>query len=435
MKRILTILTVITVHSLCAEQYVMQEVGALTHAKMPLAIGIVGKNKELKKVSQIIKHDLEFTDQFAVSLKKISHVESKDDVTHWYKQGYSLVVFIEGEGDKYTWRLYDTLDARMIKGKTIYSQDTASLRQRGHYLADELWPELTGNQGYFSTKIVYGKQVCQRGRNCKRYIYVRDITDSDGLSEEVLVASPTINIVPRWNRDPQHPLVLFSQYRSTNIALVAVDMKGKKKVVSNFDGVNMQVAYSPQGNEVVYCLSRNPNNKFASHLTSQLYYYCNDSANKECLKRLTHNPGNNFAPHWGPDQTLFFASDATKSGNPNICWMNLKDQTTQWLTENVYATSPNYCPANNKLAYARIVEKRMQLWLYDIASREHKQLTFDPTEKDDCTWSPCGNFLSYSVEINGRSRIAIYNMHTREQKFLTSEDEDCSYPAWSPYSV
>jgi Tol biopolymer transport system component len=115
--------------------------------------------------------------------------------------------------------------------------------------------------------------------------------------------------------------------------------------------------------------------------------------------------------------------------------MNLKDQTTQWLTENVYATSPTYCQANNKLAYARIVDKKMQLWLYDLALKEHKQLTFDSTDKDDCTWSPCGNFLSYSVEEKGKSRIAIYNMLTRNQKFLTSEYEDCSYPAWSPYRV
>ena len=367
----------------------------------------------------------------------------KNDITQWYTQGFPLAVFIDSTDSHkaFEWRLYDTLDAQMINGKKISKIEKTEIRPMAHKLSDEIWPALTGNQGFFSTKIAYGKEVCRSSRkknwrNCKKYIFMRDATDATGVSEQLLVSTPTINIVPRWNRDAQHPLILFSQYRESNIALVSVDLKGKKKVVSNFDGVNMQVAFSPEGRQVVYCLSRPPSSQFAQHITSQLYYYSQDSgAQKELFKRLTTNHGNNFAPSWGPENTIFYATDATKNGMPNICWQDLKNNNIAWVTQGCYATSPSFCATNNKLVYTKMVNKKMQICLYDIKTNKHEQLTFDDTNKDDCSWSVCGNLISYSVELDGRNRIGVYNLMTKEQQLITAENEDCTYPSWSPYYV
>jgi len=413
---------------------ILEEFGAQQFSKMPLLVGLIHPDRELKKIAKVLKNDLEFTQQFEVTIQKVRSVESKDQIVQFSHEGFSLVVFLQPDekAGGYTWRMYDTLDARMVKGKNVSTHETG--RVVAHHIADELWPELTSAPGFFSTKIVYGKQVCRLVRNCKKNICIRDATDVTGESEQVLVSTPTINIVPRWNRDPHHPLILFSQYQPANIALVSVDMQGHRKIVSNFDGVNMQVAYSPEGKQVVYCLSQSPRKEFTPHITSQLYYYSVDPiTHKNIFKKITHNPGNNFGPCWGPEETIFYSSDATKNGMPNICWHNLKDNSVSWLTSNSYAASPHYSQAANRLVYTKMVNKKMQLWMYDLNSKEHEQITFDNTDKDDCSWSPCGNMISYSMEEKGHARVALFNVKTKQHYFITAEGEDCSYPAWSPY--
>ncbi len=433
MKRNILILCTLLVTALnAAEQVALQEMNARENAKMPLLVGLLHEDAELKGIGEVLKKDLEFTGQFTVTVEKVAELTSKRQVRDWFTKGFPLIVYLKPASKGYEWRVYDTADVRMIKGKKIQKLGN-NLRGWAHALADEVWLELTGSPGFFSTKIVYGKEMCRRGRNCKKYIFMRDATDVEGISEEILSSSPTISVAPRWDRDLENPTVIYSEYTKTNVRLIAVNMKGKKRVVSDFEGVNMQVCYSPEGREVVYCLSRAPYAKMRQHQTSQLYHYRMDLITNEVLfTRLTTNPGNNFSPCWGPNNTLFYSSDATKNGLPNICWYNFTTKETTWLTQDSYATSPSYNPLTNKLVYTKMMNKKMQLFEYDITKKEHRQLTFDDSNKDDCSWSPCGTLISYSLETKGKSRIGIFNMNTQSQMFLTSEGEDASYPSWSP---
>ena len=432
MKKIFVLISV----SLCAlnavDPITLDTVNAQKHKKMHVLFGLISPDEELKNLSQLIKNDLEFTGQFSIDADELSELKTKKQIKKLFAKGYSLAIYLKPSSGGFEWYLYDTSSAQMLSGKKIQKKQ-GHPRVIAHAVSDELWPALTGNIGFFSTKIVYGKEVCRRGRDCKKYIYTRDATDLDGTTEELLVASPTISISPRWNRDLNNPMVLYSEYTKTNVRLIAVNMKGKRSVVSDFEGVNMQVSYSPEGKEVVYCLSRAPHSRMKPHSTSQLYHYGNDpDTNEATFKRLTSNNGNNFAPCWGPNETLFYTSDASHNGLPNICWYNFKDKKMAWLTQNSYATSPNYSPVSNKLVYSKMVNRIMQLCEFDLGTKQHRQLTFSATNKDDCSWSPCGNIIAYSEEIKGRGRLAMLNLLTREHYYLTPEGENYSYPSWSP---
>lgn len=417
---------------MAAERIEVNDLAAQEHERMNILFALIKPTSDLKKVGAVIEHDLAFTKQFAVTSDTSKALTNAQEIKQLSVQGYPLVVYLQPVKGGYEWRLYDTLDARMVKGKKV-QQGTLSNRELAHVIADDLWAELTGSAGFFSTKIVYGKEMQRRGRNCKRYLYMRDAADVTGESEQLLVSTPTISVAPRWNRDLNNPLVLYSEYTKTNVRLIAVNMKRQRRIVSNFDGVNMQVAYAPQGGEVVYCLSRAPRGNFKPHMTSQLYHYAQDPESKKTVfTRLTSNQGNNFSPCWGPADTLFYACDATPSGLPNICWYDLKTKRISWITQGCYATSPNYCAATNKVVYTKMVNKKMQLWEYDLGAQQHNQLTFDETNKDDCSWSPCGTHVTYSIEQKGKNRVAILNTLTGEQHLLTAEKEDCCYPAWSP---
>lgn len=250
-----------------------------------------------------------------------------------------------------------------------------------------------------------------------RYIYVADY---DGSDPQVLVDMPTITVAPRWNGDIRNPLLFYSEYTNTNVRLMVVDMHKKRKIASNFDGINMLPAFSQDGKSVVYCASRGDG-------CCQLYRY-----QKGELQRLTHNYGNNISPVLADNgQRVYFCSDF-QTGNPQIFVSDLQTGLTKRITKGGYCTSPAYCPKREQLAYTKMVNRTMQIYVYDCQKKTHRQLTQDAGNKHECTWSPCGNYILFSLEQGGNGRIAILNLLTNERRYLTTAQSHCCYPAWSP---
>jgi tol-pal system beta propeller repeat protein TolB len=280
-----------------------------------------------------------------------------------------------------------------------------------------VWPVLTGQPGLFSTKIAYSKEVRKKGKKVLMEVWHADF---DGGNAKLLPGQQrTINMSPRWNRDSNNPMLFYSEHTNKKVQLVAVDMVGRRKVVSNFDGVNMQVAFSSDGKKAVFSSSRGGG-------TCQLYFY-----EQGKLQKLTHNNGNNIAPSFSDDaQTLFYCSDAqTKS--PQIYRYEFKTGKAERVTDGGFCVSPSYCQHNDMLAYSKMVGGTMQVFLYDLKTKTHQQVTFDAGNKDECSWSPCGNYLLFAVETRQESRLAVFNRITKDQRFVTPKGSVCCYPSWS----
>lgn len=314
------------------------------------------------------------------------------------------------------WRLYDTTQAVMLKGSK-YTKRGHVLRGWGHNVADDMWVALTGQEGFFSTKIAYCKNARITKKRTIKHVYVADY---DGSNEQQLVNVPTVSVAPRWNHDAKNPLVFYSEYTNSNVRMVAVNMHKKRRIASNFDGVNMLPAFSIDGKRVVYCASRGDGN-------CQLY--CYDQGE---LKKLTHNAGNNVSPTFSDDGLkIFFCSDA-QTGKPQIYCHDLVTSSLERLTQDGYCAAPSYCGKKNRIVYSKIIQGIMQLCIYDLVTKEHTQLTFDRGHKEECSWSPCGNYLLFSVEEGERSKIAMLNLLTNDRKYVTDSKYVCSYPSWSP---
>jgi len=389
------------------------------HAAINVMIGVVGKkDKNLSELASIVKRDFEFSGQCNVAIKTFPQQLSKKHITKLFKDGYPLAVFISnGQNERVLdWRLYDTYQACMIKGKQ-YKKRGKQCAGWAHNLADAVWPTLTGQNGFFSTKIAYCKQVSCPGRTRTKHIFVADY---DGNNEQLLVSTPTINVAPRWNKDKYNPLLFYSEGTNSNIRLMVVDMKKRRKVVSDFDGLNMLPAFSKDGKKVVYCASHGEG-------SCQLYYY-----KKGKLKQLTHNNGNNVSPTLSDDGNIVYFCSDFQTGRPQLYSYDIKRNKQTRLTQSGYCAAPSYCSKRNAIAYSKMVKGKMQLFLCDVATQEHTQLTTDRGNKQECSWSPCGNYLLFSVGQGGKSAIATLNLLTNERRTITSKKDKCSYPTWSP---
>lgn len=404
--------------SLCMHA-IQMDVSATEHSRLKLLVGVIGDDTELYDIAKIMQKDFGFSGQFDVDVQKFAQPRSKRELQRLFGDGYSLVVFINSSNrtKSIEWRIYDTSQATMVVGKK-YKKRGTSIRGWAHNLSDKVWPQLTAQEGSFSTKLAYCKQVVTPESKCPlKHIYVADY---DGSNEQRLIATPTVNIGPRWNQDLRNPLLFYSEIADTNIRLMVSSMKGSRKMASNFDGVNMLPSFSADGKKVVYCASRGDGN-------CQLYLF-----EKGSVKQLTRNTGNNISPSLSDDgKRLYYCSDFP-SGRPGIWRYDVRTGKRVRITKQGAAFSPAYHQKTGKVAYTKMVSGAAQVFCYDEHTQEHRQLTFDAGNKEECSWSSCGNYVLFSVERGASERIAALNILTNEQRFITAAQDKCSYPAWSP---
>jgi len=415
---IIVLSAMLIITGICAEEAVTKlTVSAGAHQKVPLCIVTIGNDQELYEIAQIVARDFSFSGQWQVTVEPNAQIPTKTAVEQFAKNGFPAVFFLNKNGSSVEWRLYDAFSAQMLASKKQSIMSSKSMT--AHAIADDVWPSLTNQSGFFSTKIAYC--VLKKTNSAKgnaKHLY---IADYDGSNVQILVDLPTINVAPRWNRDVHCPLLFYSEYTDRNVRLMFSTMDGKRAMVSNFDGVNMLPSFSSDGKKAVFCASRGQG-------VSQLYF-----CDKSSLSCLVNNGGNNVAPTFAADDnTIFFCSDF-QTGSPQIFSLDLVSSHLNRITTGGFCVSPDYSRIRNQLVYVKTVCGVMQLFIYDVMTKKHQQLTTDVANKEECCWSSCGNYLLFSVEdAHGIGRIAIQSLLTGERKFVTEPSLNCSYPHWSP---
>lgn len=387
------------------------------HQAMNVMIGLMDEDSSIAQVAEFIAKDLSFRNQFRTTVQSFKRHIAKQDIAQLADQHYPLALFLSHAPHGHIeWRLYDTRQVSLLAGKK-YTKRGTEPRYWAHNIADAIMLHLTSHPGSFSTKIAFCKDVPLSNGRYHKHIY---IADYDGTHAQPLVATPTINIAPRWNNDPDNPLLFFSECTKSNVRLIASDMNKRRRVVSNFDGLNMLPAFSHDGKRVVYCASRGDGN-------CQLYFY-----QKGQFKKLTSNSGTNISPTMNADGTLVYFCSDFETHLPQIYCFNMLTQECKRITDGGYCASPSLSASTGKLAYTKTVKGINQLFVYDAATGTHTQLTTDETNKEECSWSECGTYLLFCISKGSMSRIALLDILSGKVTCLTDERERCSYPAWSP---
>lgn len=375
---------------------------------------------ELQSLCDTIKRDLNFTGQFNSTVILDKEVPTEKKIKEM-KEYHALIVVVTSDGkkEKMEWRLYDTYSGTMKSGKSVKKRGHKK-EEWGHFLSDGILNVLTGQRGFFASKIVFCREV-RKG--------MTDICmiDYDGSSFKKIVSLDSLAIAPRWNNDLLNPLVLYSEYTPTNVRLMVSDLKGKSSIAADFDGLNMLPAFSQDGSDVILCLSVEG--------SSQIYrYVAYQKKNKGKYIPLTNNKGNNISPSVLPDGSIVFCSDF-ETNRPQIYRMDSDGGNVRCLTDGGFCTSPSYCATNNKLAFIKNVSGRGQIIVYDLESEKSTQLTHDQVHKEECCWSPCGNYILFATDDGQKKRLAHLNLLTNKRTYLTDGVYNDGYPSWSYYPI
>jgi TolB protein len=316
-----------------------------------------------------------------------------------------------------SFRFYDVAEEKQLVGWR-YKVDAKFWRYVAHLIADRVYNVITGEPGYFATRIVYiGEEQSKRnGFRAKKLC----VMDQDGASQQCLTNGDHLVLTPRFN--PQAQKIIYMSYANGKPRLYLLDLPtGKQELLGDFEGLNSSPRFAPDGKSVVMTLTK-------GHEGNPEIYRM-DLKTRE-LTRLTFHRGIDTSPSFSPDgKQIVFNSD--RGGKPNLYIMDAEGQSVQRLTfgrGSYYA--PEWSPRGDLIAFVRKLGGRFNIGVIDTEGREERLLT-DSFLDESPTWSPNGRVIAFARQMGDSTRIYTIDLTGYNERQLPTPT-DASDPAWSP---
>ena len=281
-------------------------------------------------------------------------------------------VAINGNQMTVKFRLYDVFSGAELGEGLQFAGTTAGWRRMGHKVADAVYSRITGESGYFDSRVVYVAESGPKDNRLKRLA----IMDYDGANVQFLTDSASLVLAPRFSATGDR--VLYTSYESgfPRINLLDVASVGRRQLTTEAGEMAFSPRFSRDGASVIYSLSNGGNTDiYRTDLSTGAHV------------RLTSAPSIETAPSLSPDGTqIVFESD--RSG-----------------TQQLYIMSAN--------------------------GGEPRRISFGQGRYGSPVWSPRGDLVAFTKQNAGRFHIGVMRTDGSEERLLTASFLDES-PTWAP---
>ncbi len=349
---------------------------------------------------------------------------NKWQLSEWRKTDAELLMRadlrIDGRKMTITCRGYDLITGEKVFEKA-FGAETGKPRYLVHYVSDQIVESQTGRKGIARTRIAF---TADRGTR-EKHLYIMDYDGHNirKISNIKEVKGHMIVVAPDWS--PDGGAIYFTSYHHGYPYVYKIDlMKGLMTAVSTFPGLNASAAISPNGSEMVICLSK----------TGSVEIH-KKTVNSKTTKRLTRTHGSIAAvPRWSPDGGRI-AYVSGELGVPQIFVMNANGGNKRRLIKGYsYTTSLDWSPKGDLIAFSATRNRRIQLFIADIKRGKVKQLTFDNANNSHPSFAPDGIHVIYTKEKNYSSDLYMIDVRDLKNVRITNWNGDETYPSWSPVS-
>lgn len=392
-----------------------------------IAVSPFGGNPGLPEdLSLIISKDLKQSGLFNPTPRErmIGYPSKATDIFYsdWRKTDteYLVIGAIEKSAGGYSvdYGLYDVNSQRRVFTNSKLALER-ELRDVAHEISDEIYEELTGVRGVFSTKILYIEDMGRDGPER----YKLTMADADGERERTLFKSSQPLLSPTWSNDLSR--VAYVSFETSRPAIFIHELKTDRRIqLTNFKGLNGAPAFSPDGRQMAMVLSKDGNPEI----------YIMDIASRS-LRRVTRTNSAviDTEPNWTPDgQSLIFTSN--RGGNPQIYQQHLSSGRVERLTfDGDYNARPRLTPDGKSLVMVHREEGIFHIAWQNIASGDIRILT-ETWLDESPTVAPNGAMLLYATQVNNKGILAAVSIDLGIKTRLPSKKGDVREPAWSPFA-
>lgn len=314
-------------------------------------------------------------------------------------------------------RLFDVFGQTQLTGMA-YMTTPQNWRRIAHIISDEIYKRLTGEKGYFDSRIVY---VAESGPAIKR-VKRLSIMDQDGANQRFLTSGQALVLTPRFS--PSTQTITYLSYGTNNKPRVYIyDLEtGRQEVLGDFPGMTFAPRFSPDGRRVVMSLSQNGNSDI--HVLN---------LGERGSQKLTNSPGIDTAPSFSPDGSqIAFESD--RGGTQQLYVMSASGGNQRRISfgDGRYA-SPVWSPRGDLIAFIKMHKGQFYLGVMKPDGTGERLIT-NAYHLEGPTWAPNGRVIAYFKETSGNNRSAkLYSIDlTGHNERQLKTNGDGSDPAWSP---
>ena len=387
------------------------------------------KIKELgENISEIVEKNFKSTGLFN-PLKKDAFVQ-KPDIAHlkprfedWRLiKAQALVtgkLLVSEDKLKIEFRLWDlTASKEMIA--LAFTTTPSNWRRVAHIISDKIYERLTGEEGYFDTRIIYVSEKGPKNNRIKKLA----IMDQDGANTKYLTLGNELVLTPRFN--PTNQLVTYLSYFRNLPRVYLLDIEtGIQEVVGNFPGMTFAPRFSPDGKKVIMSFAKDGN--------SDIYTMDIES---RVVERITEDTSIDTSPSYSPDgKYICFNSD--RSGLQQIYVMKSDGSNVKRITfgKGLYGT-PVWSPRGDLIAFTKVRKGRFYIGVMRSDGTGERLLT-ENYYQEAPSWSPNGRVLIFYRETKSDSKgkghsaklwsIDITGYNERQLRTET----DASDPSWS----
>jgi TolB protein len=256
-------------------------------------------------------------------------------------------------------RLWD-IETQQDMVDRAFSSPPQNWRRIAHIISDQIYTRLTGEQGYFDSRVVFVDESGPADRRIKRLA----LMDQDGANLRYLTRGAELVLTPRFS--PSSQTITYMQFGQDDPQVCLFNIEtGQRDVVGNFPGMSFAPRFSPDGQSIIMSLQ--------------------------------------------------------EGGNANLFVMDLRARSTTRLTDTeAIDTSPCYAPDGSQLCFESDRGGKPQIYVMPATGGEAKRISFGDGTYSTPVWSPRGDTIAFTKQSGGQFAIGIIKPDGSGERILTS---------------
>jgi TolB protein len=360
----------------------------------------------------------------AAFIERISNIDVAPQFQNWKAINAQALVTgrITRQSDgrlKAEFRLWDIASGQQLSGQQ-YITAPEYWRRIAHIISDQIYQRLTGDKGYFDSRVVFVDESGPSERRIKRLA----IMDQDGANARYLTRGADLVLTPRFSPSSQEITYMEFGQGDPKVYLFNIET-GQREIVGNFPGMSFAPRFSPDGQRIVMSLQQGGNaNLFVMDLRSK------------ATTRLTDTPAIDTSPCYSPDGSqICFESD--RGGKPQIYVMPAQGGAAQRISfskddVNAIYSTPVWSPRGDYIAFTRQGGGQFSIGIIKPDGSGERILT-SGFHNEGPTFAPNGRVLMFFRDPGGSGGPSLFTIDISGRTELRVPTPGyASDPAWSP---
>jgi len=385
-----------------------------------------------KNISSVISDNLERSGLF-LPIDKKAFIQSEKSLANqprfeeWktIKAQHLIAGKINKNNDKISveFRLYDVFSQKQLLGKK-YETSEKNWRRVSHIISDAIFERITGEGGYFDTRIVYVAETGPKDNKQKRLA----IMDQDQANHRFLTDGSYLVLTPRFSPNSQK-ITYMSYINKGNPRVYILDIEtGQQEIVGEFPGMTFAPRFSQDGKKIIM--------SYADPNVGNSEIYIMDLSTR-VSKRVTNSSAIDVSASFSPDgKKIVFNSD--RSGRRHLYVAKSDGENVKRISrEGGSYYTPVWSPRGDMIAFTKQEGGQFYIGVMEIDGSNERMIA-KSFHVEGPTWAPNGRYLLYfkeerTAEDGSGGESSLFSIDLtgyNERKIITPLGG--SDPAWSP---